>query len=129
VTHLRVLGCTSYRHISKDDKKKFDDKSSCVSSLDTVKPTKHIVYELKSKKVQVSGDTTLKRELKTLISTSCRYYLTQERKLKNNQGRGRIQVRLPVIIQNLVQVRVQKWKFQKKFLLKRIIKMVLETNL
>lgn len=71
----------------------------------------------------------MKRELKTLISTSCRYYLTQERKLKNNQGRGRIQVRLPVIIQNLVQVRVQKWKFQKKFLLKRIIKMVLETNL
>lgn len=47
MTHLRVLGCTSYRHISKDDKKKFDDKSSCVSSLDTVKPTKHIVYELK----------------------------------------------------------------------------------
>eukprot|EP01018_Ginkgo_biloba_P008424 Gb_40420 [translate_table: standard] len=63
ISHLKVFGCTAYMHTPKEKRQKFDDKSSkciLVGYFEESKPYR--VYELKTRKVQITCDVIFNEE-------------------------------------------------------------------
>ena len=57
VDHLRIFGCTSYAHVAKDERQKFDSKATKCVLLGYGSETKgYRLYDLKRSKIIYSRD-------------------------------------------------------------------------
>jgi len=67
ISHLKVFGCTTYMHTPKEKRQNFDDKiSKCILVGYSKESKAYRVYELKTKKVQITHDVIFNEEDKEI---------------------------------------------------------------